>query len=115
MPYRMLLLFFICSYSGQESNVLQHVTVNIMAREQCRARYSINEITDNMICAGTERGGKDACQGDSGGALFVRGQDGRWVMPGIVSWGRGCGDAEHPGVYTDVQRYRDWIERNSRD
>ena len=95
--------------------MLQHVMVNMMDREKCRAKYSTKEITDNMICAGTERGGKDACQGDSGGALFVRGQGGRWVMPGIVSWGRGCGDAEYPGVYTNVERFRGWIERHSRD
>ena len=102
-------------HSGQESNNLQHVTVDMMSREKCRSMYSTKEITDNMICAGTETGGKDACQGDSGGALFLRGQDGRWVMPGIVSWGRGCGDPEHPGVYTSVERFRGWVDRHTRD
>ena len=91
----------------------------MMSREKCRSKYSTKEITDNMICAGSETGEKDACQdacqGDSGGALFVRGQGGRWVMPWIVSWGRGCGDSEHPGVYTSVGRYRGWVDRHSRD
>merc|ERR1712117_890923 len=102
-------------YSGKDSKKLQQVTVDIMDNEQCRSMYSNTEITDNMICAGTEEGGKDACQGDSGGALFVKGQDGRWVIPGIVSWGRGCGDPEHPGVYTSVARFREWVDRHTRD
>jgi len=102
-------------YSGKESKQLQQVKVDIINREKCRSMYSTTEITDNMICAGTEEGGKDACQGDSGGALFVRGGDGRWVVPGIVSWGRGCGDPEHPGVYTSVARFREWVDRHTRD
>ena len=103
-------------YSGKESSKkLQQVMVDIMDREKCRSMYSTTEITEQMICAGTEEGGKDACQGDSGGALFVRGEDGRWVMPGIVSWGRGCGDPEHPGVYTNVASFREWVDKHTRD
>lgn len=33
----------------------------------------------------------------------------RWVQSGIVSFGRGCGQAEFPGVYTKVSRYQGWI------
>ena len=39
-------------------------------------------------------------QGDSGGGLVVRADDGSWNLPGIVSFGKGCGDAQYPGVYT---------------
>ena len=39
-------------------------------------------------------------QGDSGGGLVVRADDGSWILPGIVSFGKGCGDAQYPGVYT---------------
>lgn len=46
-------------------------------------------------------GGLDACQGDSGGPLFVLPVDGNVANAqqlGIVSWGRGCGLADYPGI-----------------
>lgn len=72
-------------------------------------------LTDNMLCAGTETGARDACNGDSGGPLFVV-KDGRPVQVGVVSWGEGpmdagaaCGHANAYGVYTRLANYRDWI------
>ena len=80
----------------------------------CQELYTHDEITEKMICAGAPEGGRDACQGDSGGPLVTRREDGRWVQPGIVSWGRGCGVAKHPGVYTDVASLMGWVARHSR-
>ena len=53
--------------------------------------------------------GKDSCQGDSGGPLTCV-FDGQPVLTGIVSWGHGCAEEGHPGVYVDVAHYVDWIE-----
>jgi secreted trypsin-like serine protease len=72
-------------------------------------------LTQNMICAGTTSGQRDACNGDSGGPLFVTG-DGGPTQVGIVSWGEGpldagaaCGHKNAYGVYTRLGNYTDWI------
>ena len=72
-------------------------------------------LTDNMICAGLADGARDACNGDSGGPLFVT-HDGNRTQVGIVSWGEGpmdanaaCGHANAYGVYTRLANYRGWI------
>lgn len=76
-------------------------------------------LTANMLCAGTETGARDACNGDSGGPLFTTDEDGA-LQVGIVSWGDGpldsdvaCGHANAFGVYTRLSRYRDWISEHT--
>lgn len=61
-----------------------------------------------MICAGFIEGGKDACYGDSGGPLtFENGI--KPILVGLVSFGRGCGTPNSPGVYARITAARDWI------
>ncbi|KAL8605931.1 hypothetical protein ACOMHN_024755 [Nucella lapillus] len=52
-------------------------------------------------------------RGDSGGHLVC--QDtatNSCVLVGITSYGGKCADKNYPGVYTEVDAFRDWIERN---
>ncbi|PDT04862.1 peptidase C14 [Rhizobium chutanense] len=93
---------------------LQEVELPIVPREDCRAAYRdssmrMNPIDERNVCAGYAEGGKDACQGDSGGPLVAQRPDKSWIQLGIVSWGAGCAEAEHYGVYTRVAAFRDWI------
>nr|KAF7422047.1 hypothetical protein H0235_009883 [Vespula pensylvanica] len=95
--------------SGDDPYSLQGVNVPIISRENCQATYrDIANITEHMICAGMEKGGRDACQGDSGGPLSANG-----TLYGIVSWGHGCAQPNYPGVYTNIASLRFWILKMS--
>ncbi|EFX77159.1 trypsin [Daphnia pulex] len=107
------------SASGDRSDVLLSVDIPVVSDEDCNAAYSGEYNTDpvkpSMMCAGGAPGGLDACQGDSGGPLFVLPADGNVAnvqQLGIVSWGRGCGLADYPGVYTQLSYYLEWINQN---
>lgn len=74
--------------------------------------YNNKLVTSNMILANDIINGKvcDACTGDSGGPAFKR-VDEKDYLIGIVSWGSGCSKKNLPGVYTNVQKYNQWIIR----
>lgn len=76
-------------------------------------------MTPNMLCAGLAQGQRDACNGDSGGPLFMT-RDGRNVQVGVVSWGDGpmnagasCGHESAYGIYSRVSRYLPWIAQHT--
>jgi len=72
----------------------------------CNYLYGRDVKTTGKFCAG---GKVDACQEDSGGPLMCHNR-GKYELVGIVSSGKGCG--VYPGLYTEVSRYTDWIERS---
>ncbi|XP_072024562.1 uncharacterized protein [Amphiura filiformis] len=93
--------------NGDYSRELKRVRLSIVDQQSCVDAHARYEITDNMFCA--EANGRDACKGDSGGPFAVK--DGsQWYLVGLVSWGIGCARLQVPGVYTRVQRYRQWID-----
>ena len=89
---------------------LQAVEIPVLMDSECdiyHIKYSALSYNPNaMICAGYPEGGKDSCQGDGGGPLLCNGE-----IQGITSWGIGCAERGHPGVYTKVCKFNDWIER----
>lgn len=105
--------------SATQQRYLRTVEVPYVSDRKCdrayrEAGYSL--VYSEMICAGdTKRGGVDACQGDSGGPMVRRDAAGEWVQVGIVSWGLGCARRDYPGVYTQVSRFAEVIERKARE
>jgi hypothetical protein len=91
---------------------LMEVDLPLVSQSTCRSGYAGtgNVITDNMFCAGYQQGGADSCQGDSGGPMVIDDGSGKYVQLGVVSWGVGCAQAGHYGVYTRLERYGDWID-----
>ncbi len=96
------------SEQGWLSYDLQQVELPIVSEEDCTNSMG-RMITENMLCAGYEEGGKDACHGDSGSPLVVPDGDGGWQLAGLVSFGIGCARPTFYGVYTRVTQYHDWI------
>ncbi|KAK7495434.1 hypothetical protein BaRGS_00013373, partial [Batillaria attramentaria] len=95
------------SFEGSPSDVRLKCSIRVYDRPTCQRSYRFT-ITNSHICAGTEQGGKDACQADSGGP-FICSCGNKQVVAGIVSCGIGCGNADVPGVYTNVESYISWV------
>merc|ERR1740129_582838 len=97
-------------YNGKTASRLREAAVPVISQRQCRheSKYSSEEITDNMICAGFKDAHIDACQGDSGGPLIKKEKNFKMLI-GIVSGGIECAKPGYPGVYTRVDRYLEWI------
>jgi len=97
------------SEGGDGPDILQRAEIPIVSQSACRDYYGNGDITDTMICAGTEAGGVDTCQGDSGGPMAVRDGSGDWHQIGITSFGYGCARPGVPGVYARVASFDAWI------
>ena len=54
--------------------------------------------------------GKDSCQGDSGGPLICL-EDGIAVLYGVVSWGKNCAREGSPGIYANIFKLKEWIQK----
>nr|XP_027208898.1 serine protease nudel-like isoform X2 [Penaeus vannamei] len=95
-------------------DTLQEVQVPLISTSECRKRtvfIPLYRITDDMFCAGYDRGGRDACLGDSGGPLMCQEPNGAWQLVGVTSNGYGCARPHRPGVYTKVVNYLDWMNQ----
>lgn len=80
---------------------LRRVEVGLVSRENCNDSNSYDgAIASDMLCAGSEEGGEDTCDGDSGGPL-TRGVNNA-VLTGITSWGIGCALPNLFGVYARI-------------
>jgi secreted trypsin-like serine protease len=92
------------------SAVLLKVNLRVLGFGSCASKpgYTPPKIHSNVICASSP--GQSTCQGDSGGPLVFTNGAARLVA--LVSWGlKRCSGEGHPGVYTLIAPYKDWIRR----
>uniref|UniRef100_A0A8C9V9A8 Vitamin K-dependent protein C n=1 Tax=Scleropages formosus TaxID=113540 RepID=A0A8C9V9A8_SCLFO len=89
------------------SSALNFIKVPLVERGLC-SQVMLNNISENVLCAGWLGTRHDACEGDSGGPMVTR-YRGTWFLIGLVSWGEGCGHPEKLGIYTKVSNYLEWI------
>ena len=113
---------------------MKSVGLNLMPLDFCirHSYFDNNDLHEDEFCAGlppddkqdtvqkidgqnenvkeyfVTRGGKDSCDGDSGGPLICD-IEGSAVLVGVTSWGGLCGYSGHPGVYANVHFFADWI------
>ena len=86
---------------------LQEVDVPVIDNNRCQSAMG-SGITDNMVCAGYPQGGKDACNGDSGGPMLIY-RNHHFIQIGVVSFGIGCARAGRYGVYSRLTSALPWI------
>ncbi|NXL31910.1 CFAI factor, partial [Glaucidium brasilianum] len=82
---------------------------NVHLFQNCSELYP-GRFFKQMAC--THDGSIDSCKGDSGGPLVCFDAENVAYLWGIVSWGENCGEPGHPGVYTKIASYYDWISHH---
>lgn len=105
------------SVGGNEQTILKKVDLPIVPRDTCldlfRAlrKSQSYDLHESYLCAGGLEG-KDTCKGDGGSPLVCPTmiELDQYFQAGIVSWGRGCGTVQVPGIYANVAVLRDWID-----
>ncbi|XP_316523.5 trypsin [Anopheles gambiae] len=91
--------------NGTATPVQQFINAPILNRDTCNGlAVHLGNIRESMVCAGATNAGPGVCASNLGTGLFCEGR-----LAGILSTGLGCGQANNPGVYTQIRYYLPWI------
>ncbi|XP_039895767.1 trypsin-3-like [Simochromis diagramma] len=90
---------------GESVDELRVVDVSVINLRVCEELW--HGLPSNVICAGGYKTTKGFCQGDSGGPLLCDG-----LAVGVVSFNykENCSYPNKPNIYTDISKYRQWID-----
>lgn len=113
--------------AGSMSNTLLAVMVPTLKLSECKKL--VKPYVPGTFCALSKKNRKDSCQvsvnivtnfwkknfnlcfeGDSGGPFVINNK-----LVGIVSYGIGCAHPKHPGVYTNVAAYMDFVTKEMKN
>jgi trypsin len=95
------------SERGSLSPTLQKVDLQVESYKVCVRTYDTAKDNLQLCNRGLKEGGKDACGGDSGGPLFIKGTT---IISALVSYGYGCARKRVPAVNTRISAYTGWIQ-----
>ncbi len=93
----------VLAQSDYHPQYMREAQVPVVSDTTAERIYQQAYVPPLMVAAGEE--GLDTCQGDSGGPLFTKVSTSTGVVyyqAGITCFGKGCGEAGYPGVYTEV-------------
>uniref|UniRef100_A0A8D8RFZ0 Serine protease 42 n=1 Tax=Cacopsylla melanoneura TaxID=428564 RepID=A0A8D8RFZ0_9HEMI len=99
------------------NHYLRKVGMSIIDRHQCQEKLRTSqlgayfEVTEGYKCAWNRTSDINSCKGDGGGPLIcpLRNDSTIFVQVGISAWSVRC-EPDMPGLYTNVEYYRDWID-----
>ena len=105
------------SNSAPPSPVLRTASLPLVTNRRCASSYRRLHEAGLMLCAALRRGGRDVCDGDSGGPLAVLDGAGRPHLAGVVSFGHaeGCASRRYPTnfAWAASPYARAWIVRRA--
>ena len=96
------------SEEGQRSKRPLKLSVPIVDMASCERVLGQHNVNPTKFCAGYLEGGRDACQGDSGGALVLQ-VGNQYIQEGIISSGVGCARKNFYGLYTRISEFIPWL------
>ncbi|KAL3934079.1 MAG: hypothetical protein SGARI_003545 [Bacillariaceae sp.] len=103
--------FGITKEEGELSPVLKEATVDVYDFDLCYKTFhkemDLKLQDDLVLCTGTEEGGRDGCDSDSGTPLLV----GNTVVA-VTNDGVGCGRPNVPAYNARVSAHADWIDES---
>ncbi|KAH8277866.1 hypothetical protein KR018_008975 [Drosophila ironensis] len=108
--------------SDKFEHVLKRIELPFVEHDECQAMLRSTRLEPrfrlrpSFLCAGGIAG-KDTCKGDGGSPLFctMPGEQNRFQLVGIVSWGIECAEEDIPAVYANVPYLRTWIDEKIKD
>jgi len=101
----------------EPSSDLQEIDVPLVTKEICREVHS-GEVTDVVFCGGQlQKATMTSCIGDSGSPLVcnVKNQNQSLLVGIMIGGNRLCRTGKDYMMFTEVSKYRSWIDRNAKD
>lgn len=97
------------------------IELSLVQKPACECKYRTLGLRHNytlhnsILCAGGLN--EDACNKDGGAPLIcqISGTTSYYHQVGIVFFGLSCGQTDTPGLYTTVDIFRDWIDKELLD